>query len=170
MIQDFIKAVRPCLTNSKACMNSCLIARAVPTTLHRDDEAFIDPTTEILSVSVGAKRPIQFVDNTESREESIILADCSAYVMSRKSQAFWRHGKPTQKSDSESQSLDSQVRYSFTFRHLAPHFRNSTVITALEIQTPKTLNLKKRGVNLDEASELKPAKYKIFLNLLVNSL
>ena len=57
-----------------------------------------------------------------------MLADCSAYMMSRKSQAFWRHGISTQESESESQSSDSQVRYSFTFRHLAPHFKNSTVI------------------------------------------
>ena len=132
VVQDLLEAVRPCLTNSKAWMNSCLITRyksgADNIPLHRDDEAFIDPTSEILSVSIGAERSIQFVDNTESREESIMLADCSAYVMSRKSQAFWRHGIPTQESESESQSSDSQVRYSFTFRHLAPYFKNSTVI------------------------------------------
>ena len=82
VVQDLLEAVRTCLTK----MNSCLITRytsgADNIPLHRDDEGFIDPTSEILSVSIGAERSIQFVDNTKSREESIMLADCSANVMS----------------------------------------------------------------------------------------
>ena len=46
VVQDLLEAVRPCLTNSKAWMNSCLITRyksgADNIPLHRDDAAFVE--------------------------------------------------------------------------------------------------------------------------------
>ena len=88
-------------------------------------------------MSVGADRSLKFVDNAESREEILNVSDCSAYVMSRYSQDFWRHGIDAVAATPESGdpvqtepilTTEDQVRYSFTFRHIAPFFRNSTVV------------------------------------------
>ena len=141
VIQDLLQVVRPCLSEEKAWINSCLITRYKSNSdhipLHRDDELYIDPESEIISVSVGADRSLKFVDNAESREEILNVSDCSAYVMSRYSQDFWRHGIDAVAATPESGdpvqtepilNTEDQVRYSFTFRHIAPFFRNSTVV------------------------------------------
>ena len=125
LIQDLLKHCRPHLSNPDSWMNSCLITRYktgedyIPP--HRDDEAFFDPESEIVTVSIGAKRTITFTDNSSANTKSLDLEDCSMLVCSRHSQDFWTHGIE------KDLSVD-QVRYSFTFRHVAPHFANSTVI------------------------------------------
>ena len=64
---------------------------------------------------------MQFVDNSGKNSKELLLEDKSILVSSRKAQDFWQHG--IKKLDEE-----CGVRYSFTFRHIAPHFLNSTVI------------------------------------------
>ena len=133
--------VRPCLSDEKAWTNSCLITMYKSNSdhipLHRDDELYIDPESEIISVSVGADRSLKFVDNADSREEILNVSDCSTYVISRYSQDFWRHGIDAVAATPESGdpvqtepivNTEDQVRYSFTYRHIAPFFRNSIVV------------------------------------------
>ena len=124
VLQDLLQKVRPHLSNKNAWMNSCLVTRykdkssGVP--FHRDNEAFIDPGSEILTVSIGAKRTLTFKDNSGTIA-NLELADCSAYVMSRYSQDLWEHSILPEDEDTD-------VRYSFTYRHISPHFLNSTAI------------------------------------------
>ena len=60
-----------------------------------------------------------FTDNAGNTKE-LQLHDRSVLVTSRFAQDFWLH---------EIKQDDSAgVRYSFTFRHIAPHFINSTII------------------------------------------
>ena len=125
VIQDLLDCVRPGLTNPRAWMNSCLINRYIDGTKnipeHRDNEAYIDPESEIITVSIGCKRPMKFIDNTSTTKVELPLDDRSVLITSRFAQDFWQH------------SIDrddkiSEIRYSFTFRHLYPHFANSTVL------------------------------------------
>ena len=71
-IQDLLYVVRPNLSNQRAWINSCLITRYVDGNanipFHRDDELFIDLNSEILTVSIGAKRTIEFVDNADKNK------------------------------------------------------------------------------------------------------
>ena len=53
----------------------------------------------------------------------VVLADSSLCTYSRFSQDFWTHGTTISKEESE-----DGIHYSFTFRNIAPHFLNSTVI------------------------------------------
>jgi len=105
-------------------LNSCLVTRYkdgskhIPP--HRDNELVIDPESLIVTVSLGAEREISFADNHGTNTKELLLESGSILVTSRYAQDFWLHGiKPD---DSEG------VRYSFTFRHIAPHYINSTII------------------------------------------
>ena len=106
--------------------NSCLITRynsgASHIPMHRDDEAVIDPESHILTVSLGASRTMTFMNNNESQVDTVCLEDCSLLVTSRFAQDFWKHGILPESEDDPSQ------RFSFTFRHIAPHFINSTIL------------------------------------------
>ena len=51
----------------------------------------------------------------------MVLADSSLCTYSRFSQDFWTHGISKEESE-------DGIHYSFTFRNIAPHFLNSTVI------------------------------------------
>ena len=51
---------------------------------------FIDPNSEILTVSIGAKRILEFVDNADQDKKSLELGDYSVYVMPRHFQNFRR--------------------------------------------------------------------------------
>ena len=106
--------------------NSCLITRYSSGTshipMHRDDEAVIDPESHILTVSLGASRTMTFTNNDESQVETLCLEDCSLLVTSRFAQDFWKHGILPESEDGPSQ------RISFTFRHIAPQFINSTIL------------------------------------------
>ena len=88
--------VRPNLSDPKSWINSCLITRyddgvsSIP--LHSDDETFVDPESEILTVSIGATRTVKFIDKEENTTKSLEVVYGSAYVMSRFSQDFWKHG------------------------------------------------------------------------------
>ena len=125
VLQDLLDSLRPNFSNPKSLINSCLVTRYksgsdhIPP--HRDNEVFIDPESDIITVSIGATRTISFSDNSSTTSKDLKLTDCSAYIMSRHSQDFWTHGIDTD------DSVDA-VRYSFTFRHISPHFSNSTVI------------------------------------------
>jgi hypothetical protein len=126
IIDDLLKNLKVNMTDPTAPINSCLITRYKDGTQgikpHRDDELVIDPESEILTFSLGATRKMQFTNNSGSRTEELDLEDNSILVTSRRAQAFWEHG--IEGVDGE----DAGVRYSFTFRHLAPKFVNSTVL------------------------------------------
>ena len=108
-------------------LNSCLVTRYkngedhIP--YHRDNEAFIDPESVIVTVSVGETRTISFRNNCNVEAKQLDLEDSSVLVCTRHSQDFWEHS--IEKAEAESQT---GVRYSFTFRHISPNFANSTVI------------------------------------------
>ena len=117
--------MRPHLTNPSSWINSCLVNRYkngnnhIPA--HRDDEAFIDPDSEIITVSIGQKRTMKFSDNKCNITKELSLANNSVLISNRFAQDFWLHGID------EDDTVD-EMRYSFTFRHLSPHFVNSTVV------------------------------------------
>ena len=125
IFQDLLEMIRPNMSDPSAWINSCLITRYksgedyIPP--HSDDELFFDPSSEILTVSIGAKRTMSFSDSSSSTKKELELNDCSVLVSSRLSQDFWKHGI-------DADSSVAGLRYSFTFRHIAPHFVNSTVI------------------------------------------
>ncbi len=162
VVQELMDLVRPKLKDPKTWINSCLVTRYkdgqshIP--MHRDDEGAIDPnsTSVIATVSIGAERTLSFTNGVKS--EDLAVKDGSLYVMSRFSQDFWQHGiKPVDSTDTagissvvESDSANDkpiseqdedvvhEPRYSFTFRHIAPYFNNSTCI----IGDSNTQNLK----------------------------
>ena len=146
-----IDCIRPSLPNTKSWLNSCLVTRykgpnsQIP--MHSDNEASIDPESVIVTVSLGQERTLKFTHISSSAENDLILKDGSLYVMSKLSQEVWKHGimplttppgTPTDgneeavdhstDSDTERPTNQNEVRYSFTFRHVAPFFKNSTVI------------------------------------------
>ena len=105
--------------------NSCLMSKYTDgeeyCPPHRDDEDSIDPESYIYTISIGAERPINYKNNLGTRDEDLMLPDCSLLVCSRKSQDGWMHSIPQDPSIKD-------VRYSFTFRLVAPFFINSTLI------------------------------------------
>ena len=103
--------------------NSCLITRyksgknGIPH--HRDQEPFLAPWADILTLSLGCERSMSFIGpNGES--SSVQLLDNSLMVFSRASQETWTHGITPDTSPT--------VRYSITFRQLAPYYLNSTAV------------------------------------------
>ena len=132
-IQELLDSIRPHLPDPNCWLNSCLVTRYkgakshIP--LHRDDEPPIDPESVIVTASLGNQRTINFVNNAGDQHESLSLQDQSVYVMTRYSQDFWQHeiSPMTPESESEPNDADS-LRYSFTFRHISPHFINSTIL------------------------------------------
>ncbi len=124
-LQELIDVIRPQLSDPASVVNSCLVTRYksgsdfIPP--HRDDEPLFNPESEIMTVSIGANRTMGFVDNSDENSQELVLEDKSVLVSSRKAQDFWKH--TILKTDEE-----CAVRYSFTFRHIAPHFLNSTII------------------------------------------
>ena len=125
VIQDLLESVRPHMSNPSGWINSCLITRYntgqdhIPP--HRDDELFFDPDSEILTVSIGAKRQMSFSYNSSDITRELDLDDCSVLIFSRFAQDFWKH-------EIKSDESVPDMRYSFTFRHIAPHFVNSTAV------------------------------------------
>ena len=124
VIKTLIELVKPHLPNPEATLNSCLISRystgtnCIPP--HRDDEAVIDPESDIITVSIGAERTMTFANNNGDAAEQQVLKDRSVIVSSRFAQDFWVHGIDPCES--------AEIRYSFTLRHISPHFINSTII------------------------------------------
>jgi alkylated DNA repair dioxygenase AlkB len=112
--------------DSGAKINSCLISRYNDGNMfcppHSDDEVFIDPTSKIFTLSIGAERTMTFSNrHKEKSDESLTLPHCSLLTFDRHSQDFWNHAIVRDETISSS-------RYSFTFRHLSPVFLNSTAI------------------------------------------
>ena len=97
---------------------------------HRVDEPVIDPESDIITFSIGTSRTMKFVDNSDESVKNQILNVNSLLVLSRFSQDFWRHS--IEKCES------NEVRYSFTLRHVDPHFINSTIV----VGDSNTTNLK----------------------------
>ena len=117
------------------CVNSCLLTRyksgqnICPP--HSDNEPYIAPQSNIFILSFGSERVMKFsaINNTSNSVE-VSLSDNSLISFSRSSQESWKH---------EIISSDGNLcRYSFTFRQVAPHFANSTII----IGDSNTENLK----------------------------
>ena len=98
--------------------------------MHSDNEVNIDPESVIVSVSLGEQRTINF--SHKSKQQSLVLKDGSVYVMSRISQEVWKHGIDPVVDNTGSSSTDSTkgtgIRYSLTFRHITPFYKNSSVI------------------------------------------
>ena len=88
---------------------------------HRDNEPLFNPESEVVTVSLGANRSMTFVDNSGEHQRELLLENRSVLVTSRKAQDFWTHGI-------NRTTNDCGIRYSFTFRHIAPHFLHSTCI------------------------------------------
>ena len=88
-------------------------------------EPVIDPESVIMSlyISEGSPRKLNFAPKGEHDGEKteLVLADLSLCANSRFSQDFWTHVI------NKDESVDS-THYSFTFRNIAPHFLNFTVI------------------------------------------
>ena len=111
-------------------VNSCLITKYkdgdsfCPS--HEDNEDEINPESNIYTLSIGAERKMVFTQKSDNSIgptdfTDIILPSRSLMVFSRISQEAWQHSIPP--------AVQCEaVRYSFTFRHISPHFVNSTVI------------------------------------------
>ena len=122
-LQELITLVKPHITDHT--FNSCLITRYksgsdhIPP--HRDDEPLLNPESEIATVSIGGKRTMKFTNNSGQDSQELNLENGSLLVTSRFAQDYWLHSI-------EKTEEACDVRYSFTFRHIAPHFLNSAVI------------------------------------------
>ena len=123
---DAIKSVIEAITEKfpDANINSCLATRystgSNSRPSHQDNEPFIDPNSDIFTVSLGCKRQMKFATVNTSSSVSLDLEDCSLLMFSRSSQESWAH--------EISQDDSTTCRYSLTFRTLAPFFANSTAI------------------------------------------
>ena len=133
-IQDLLAEARNHLPDKRALINSCLINRYtggndfIPR--HSDDEAVIDPVSDIITVSVGASRTMKFTSktSTDSCTKQLELTNGSMLICSRFSQDFWAHEIEKREPLPTSDAAENEVRYSFTFRHMSPQFTKSTII------------------------------------------
>ena len=124
-IPDIIQPVIDLMSEKfpKSMINSCLVTRykdgSNTCPPHSDDEPFIAPWSDIFTLSIGSERTMVF-NSCNDDSLSLNLSNNSLLAFSRASQNFWKHGIP---------STDSAtVRYSLTFRQLAPYYANSTLI------------------------------------------
>ena len=113
---------------SEAKINSCLITKYTDGSSicppHSDNEPFINPSSDIFTLSMGAERTMKFDSVTKHTckvDDSILLKDNDLLVFSRVSQDFYHHSIVSDESA-------TGVRYSFTFRCLAPYNLNYTKI------------------------------------------
>ena len=108
-------------------VNSCLVTRYLnglqhcPS--HQDDEDVIAPESDIYTLSVGAERVMSFQDrrDPEACAEDLTLPHRSLLIFSRLSQEAYKHAIPLA-------AHINGVRFSLTFRSIAPFFANSTII------------------------------------------
>ncbi len=89
---------------------------------HSDNEFSINPESSIYTLTVGDERSITFKNIFDGTEVTHNTAPGSLYIMSRDSQALFRH-----RIDKDSGFIN-KVRYSITFRCIHYHFLNSTVL------------------------------------------
>ena len=108
-------------------VNSCLITRYRTgeqfCPRHSDDEEMIAPESNIYTLSLGAQRKMTFhsKNNEDDNENGVELPSKSLMIFSRQSQEVWEHSIPLMP------ELET-MRYSLTFRLIAPFFANSTLI------------------------------------------
>ena len=125
VVKNLVEQLRPLYSDPKVQMNFCLITRYkngkdfIPP--HRDDETFINPASEIITVSLGAKRVMKFTANDEQDIKKLELDNCSVLVSSRFCQDHWKH-------EIEEDEEISEIRYSITLRNMSPVFLNSTAL------------------------------------------
>ena len=82
---------------------------------HKDDETWINPASDIYTLSLGAERTMRFThEDTDKEQIDVSLPDNSLLTFSRKSQEFWKHAITAD----ESISLK---RYSITIRDPRKH-------------------------------------------------
>ena len=107
-----------------ATINSCLVTKykngkdSCPS--HHDNEPFIGADSDIFTLSIGCKRQMLFKCSKNSSTDCIDLLSNSLLKFSRYSQEFWAHEIPSDESKS--------VRFSLTFRDIAPMNANSTLV------------------------------------------
>ena len=86
----------------------------------KDDETWINPASDIYTLSLGAERTMRFTHEDIDKEQiDVSLPDSSLLTFSKKSQEFWKHAITAD----ESISLK---RYSITVRDVKPYYMNST--------------------------------------------
>ena len=126
---NLLHHVRPLMPNPDMNFNSCMITRykgGSKYSPHKSEvEPVIDPASVITSIyiSEGSPRKLNFAPKGEHSgvKTEVVLADSSLCTYSRLSQDFWTQGI-------NKDELEDGIHYSFTFRNIAPHFLNSTVI------------------------------------------
>ena len=125
LIQEVIDLIK--LKHPDIELNSCLINKFCgPDAFcpeHADDEFSIAPGSFICTASVGCPATIKFREIHGHRTAEQKVEGNSLYIMSRTSQAFWKHQVPK-----NSSLTNEDVRYSLTFRHVSDKFLKSTVI------------------------------------------
>lgn len=107
-------------------VNSCLVTiysdGGDHCPMHADNESWIDPESDIITVSLGATRTMAFESQFHGSESKTVeLTNGSVLCFSRKSQEYWKHAIVPD-------SAVTAPRISLTLRHIAPYFMNSTVI------------------------------------------
>ena len=126
-VSEILEQLRSYLSNTKAKINSCLIKRFKggynSGKNQRDNALVFDPDSESVTLSIGAKLLLKFRNNSGSKNEEVIMDDGSVLVTTRRAQDFWTYNV-----EKDAGSETSNVSYTLTFRHVAPHFINSTVI------------------------------------------
>ena len=88
---------------------------------HSDNEGVLDPESDIFTISLLADRCMMFSSINGLENKSLLLAHNSLLRFNRRSQDHWKHSIP----------IDTNItseRISLTFRVIAPHFLNSTVL------------------------------------------
>ena len=108
-------------------LNSCLVTKYTgPNAFipeHSDNERAIHPDSSICTVSVGCESTVKFRDVFRGTVQDQIVEPGSLYVMTRASQDLFKH------SIAKNQALvESDIRFSLTFRSLHWRNNNSTVI------------------------------------------
>ena len=93
--------------------------------MHSDDESSIVADSKIITLSIGAKRRIKFEakHSGESLNQELEVCDNSVYIMSRRSQNWFRHGVPPPKPGES-----TEERFSVTFRCLKKQFSRSILL------------------------------------------
>ena len=126
-VSEILEQLRPYLSNTKAKINSCIIKRykgGYNSGINQRDNALVfDPESESVTLSIGAKLSMKFSNNSGTKKEEVLMEDGSVLVTTRRAQDFWTYNV-----EKDAGSETSNVSYTLTFRHVAPHFINSTVI------------------------------------------
>ncbi len=89
---------------------------------HSDDEFTIDPQSSIHTISIGSTRQVLFRNVFTKEEHKVDATSGSQYIMSRESQAVFKH-----RIDKDP-DFNGMVRYSITIRAVHWSYLNSTLI------------------------------------------